>query len=83
MRAFVAQLAFVVAIDEEKARSNEQRNQETPVTVEELKEYVRNALRVYFDYESHGNACGVQNLEVAVGEVTELSEDQRKKLYGK
>lgn len=79
LRAFSAR--FLVAIDEEEARENEQRGEDTEVTVTEIREYLKKALRVDFDCETHGNPCGVQSIEVLLDGLTELQDTERKRLY--
>ena len=82
LRAFKA--TFLVAIDESEARDNEQRDEaEGPVTVEELKDYLRDALVLSWDDEANGNPCGVQSMEVQIEELAELPSAEVHQLYSK
>ena len=82
LRAFKA--TFLVAIDESEARDNEQRDEaEGPVTVEELKDYLRDALVLSWDDEANGNPCGVQSMEVQIEELAELPSAAVHQLYNR
>ena len=82
LRAFKA--TFLVAIDESEAKDNEQRDEAAgPVTVEELKDYLRDALVLSWDDEDNGNPCGVQSMEVQIEELAELPPAEVQQLYNK
>ena len=82
LRAF--KTTFLVAIDESEAKDSEQRDEaEGPVTVEELKDYLRDALVLSWDDESNGNPCGVQSMEVQIEELAELPPAEVHQLYNK
>ena len=82
LRAFKA--TFLVAIDENEAKDNEQRDEaEGLVTVEELKNYLRDALVLSWDDEANGNPCGVQSMEVQIEELAELPPAEVHQLYNK
>ena len=82
LRPFKA--TFLVAIDENEAKDNEQRDEaEGLVTVEELKNYLRDALVLSWDDEANGNPCGVQSMEVQVEELAELLPAEVQQLYNK
>jgi len=81
LRAFKA--TFLVAIDEDEAVANEQRGKLAgQVTVEELKEYLNEALQVDWDNESEGDPCGIQSVEVNIEGLTELTPAEVKTTYG-
>lgn len=61
---------FRCAIDE--AELLEEGDRETPVTLEELKEYLSQSLIVSFNDEEYGNPVGLQSVEVDVEELEEI-----------
>lgn len=67
MRIFKA--TFRCAIDD--AELIEEGDRETPVTLEELKKYLNDALIVDFN-EEHGNPVGLQSVEVDYEELEEI-----------
>lgn len=79
LRAF--KTTFLVAIDEEEAGEDHEEHA-GPVTLEELKAYLGGALRLDWDVEDNGNACGVQSVEVDIEGLTELSPAEIQSLYG-
>lgn len=82
LRAF--KTTILVAIDDEEAIQEEYREDtKGPVTLDELKNYLNGALRIDVDTENFGNEVGWQSAEVVVTELQELSDDERKTLYGK
>lgn len=79
LRAF--KTTFLVAIDEDEALANEQRDSENPVTIEELRTYLSDALRLSFNDEDFGNEVGVQSLQVLIENLEELPAAEVKRLY--
>ena len=75
LRAFRA--TFLVAIDENELDTAP----ETPITLEQVKEYLTDALILSFNEEDYGNPCGVQSMEVGIDSLTELPADEVAKLY--
>ena len=81
LRAF--QTTFLIAIDDEEARDEEQRTNPEPVTIEELKQYLAKALIVDVNTDEHGDEIGFQSVEVQIEELTELGPHEVRELYGK
>lgn len=81
MRAF--RTTFLCAIDENEAVDNDQRETGVPVTLEEVKRYLSDALRLSFDDEQCGNPIGLQSLEVHIEQLEELPQNEVEKLYEK
>lgn len=80
MRAFRG--AFLVAIDDVEATEQEQREEDAgPASLEELKSYLAKAVRPVLNDEEHGNPCGVQSVEMLFEELTELPQDEVRRLY--
>jgi len=75
LRAF--RTTFLVAIEE-----TELEDRDTPVTLDELKKYLNDALIVSFNDEEHGNPVGLSSMEVFIEQLTEISPQERKALYG-
>lgn len=82
LRAFKA--AFLVAIDDQEAVQEEFRDTEQgPVTLDELKAYLKDALRVDVEIENFRNDVGWQSAEVLIDELTELPPEEVQTRYGK
>jgi hypothetical protein len=82
LRAF--RLSLLVAIDVDEAIENEDRTEEDgPVTVEEVKGYLEDAIRLDIDTEEYGNPVGFQSAEIEWGSMKELPEAEVKRLYKK
>jgi len=82
MRAFIARV--LVAIDDEEAIQEEQRDSDAgPVSLPELTDYLKDAVKLDLDVENHSNPCGVQSVELDWSELRELSAGERQSLYGK
>ena len=80
IRAFKA--TFLVAIDDQEALDNEDRlPDDGPVTLHELQDYLNDALRVDWNNEENGNACGVQSVEVDINTLQELTPNEVHELY--
>lgn len=72
---------FLVLVDSSEAFANDERVDDTPVTVEEVKEYLRDALQVDVDMEENGNPIGVLSVEVMHHELEPLSPEEFKQRY--
>lgn len=81
LRAF--QTTFLIAIDDEEAREEEQRENPEPLTIEELKQYLAKALIVDVNTDEHGDEIGFQSVEVQIEKLTELGPHMVGELYGK
>lgn len=81
LRAFKA--TFLVAIDEEEARDDERRETDAPVTRDEVKAYLDNALIVGFNNEDHCDVVGIQSVEVVLDDLQELTPSELKRRYKK
>lgn len=80
LRAFRA--TYLVAIDDEEAIQEEQRDEDAgPVTLEELKNYLKKSVYPVLDTENNGNECGVQSVEMIHEQLEELSADEIKGMY--
>jgi hypothetical protein len=77
VRAFKA--IFLCAIEDDDLEED----RDTPVTLAEVKDYLGDALRLTWNDEECGNPVGLSSVEVVIEGLTELSEDERKRLYGK
>jgi hypothetical protein len=81
-RAFM--FPVYVLIDEDEAVAEEHREVDAgPVTFEEVKEYLRDAIRIHWDDETYGNPIGVLSVNVHTSETVELSDDEKIRLFGK
>jgi hypothetical protein len=81
-RAFM--IPLYVLIDEDDARENEQRDENAPsVTFKEAVDFLNIALASpdLMD-EEHGNPIGVQSLNRHTSEMTELSQDELREMFG-
>jgi len=72
-----------VLIDEDEAVADEQREEDAgPVTLEEAKEYLNEALYPSWDTEDYGNPIGVESVNQHVSEMIELPPEEVKRLFG-
>jgi hypothetical protein len=75
LRAFRS--TFLVAIDDEELdRDNDQ-----PVSLEELKDYLANALHPVLDDEAYGNPVGFASAELDFDSLVELPAEEVQRLY--
>lgn len=79
----VFKTTFLFCIDTDGAHDDEGNEiEDCAPTLEEVKEYLDDALLLDVDTDGCGNPVGFQSAEVAIGDLTELSPDEVKKLYG-
>jgi hypothetical protein len=82
LRAF--RTTFLIAIDEADAVANWQREEDAkPVTLDELKEYLNDALIVDVNTDEYGDPLGFQSAEIYIEKLKELTSAEVKKLYKK
>lgn len=83
LRAF--RTTFLIAIDEQDAADLEQRDPDKPVTLEEVKEYLRNYLNLDMNTEDVGGSeeIGFQSVEVNIEALREIPADEVSRLYSK
>jgi hypothetical protein len=80
MRAF--KVPMLVTIDDVAAVSEEYREADKgPVTLEELRDYLRGALRIDVDIENHINEVGWTSAEVMFGGLQELTDEEFARYY--
>jgi hypothetical protein len=80
MRAF--KLLMLVTIDDVAAVSEEYREADKgPVTLEELRDYLRGALRIDVDIENHINEVGWTSAEVVFDGLQELTDEEFARYY--
>lgn len=79
IRAFV--VPVVVLIDDQEAIDDERRDEaKGPVTLEELKNYLSDAMIVDWNVEEYGNEVGLESLNVHFEEIRELSPEETAKV---
>jgi hypothetical protein len=71
MRVF--RTSFLVAVDPASAVENGEREEGRPLTLEEVKEYLRTALLLDWDREGQNDPIGIQSMEVDIEHLEELS----------
>ena len=77
LRAFKG--TFLVAIDQSEADEGEG---ETPLKLDDLTSYLKDALVLDVDTEEHGNPVGFQSAELLFDTLEELSAETVRLLYG-
>ena len=80
LRAF--KTTFLIAIDQDESSEWDDEDDQSPMSLDEFKEWLNDALRVDVDTDGCGNP-GFQSCDVDIDGLKELSPDQVKKLYGK
>jgi hypothetical protein len=71
----VFKTTFLVYDDPEEAIENGERNKDKPLTTEEVREYLNNALLIDWDREGQGDPIGIQGMEVVVEDLEKWFED--------
>jgi hypothetical protein len=79
LRGFVG--TFRCAINTSELSSEERPEGDEP-TLEEVKAYLQEALRVDFDMEDCGNAVGISSVEVDIEGLKEISPEEVARVYG-
>lgn len=68
-----------VVINEEEAVGNEEREEDNPVSYEELKDYLDRAVVIDLDFEECGNTCGVMSISLEWDKLQECGSEETKR----
>lgn len=69
--------------DEDEEEGDDESDGPAPVTLDALKDYLKDALTVDIDTEEYGNPVGFQSAELVWDTLTELPPDEVARLYSK